>query len=53
MKDSKLEKVYNNILFNLDTIRIEQTSFEDHNKSTVILHLLKEVSDIVKERIYE
>ena len=47
------ETIYNNIMFDLDTIRIEQTTFEDPKSSSLVLHLLKEVSDIVKERVYE
>ena len=53
MKENQLDDLYNKIMFDLDTIRIEQTSIEDPDKSSVILHLLKEVSDIVKERLYE
>lgn len=40
-------------MFDLDTIRIEQTSFDEPDKSYLILKLLKEVGEIVKERIDE
>lgn len=53
MKDKELNLLENNILFDLDTIRIEQTSYDDPDKSYMILKLLNEISDNVKERFNE
>ena len=53
MRDREVQDLKNNILFDLDTIRIEQTSFSEPDKSYTILKLLKEISDIVEERFDE
>lgn len=53
MKEVIADKLYNDIMFDLDTIRIEQTSFEDPDKSYLILKLLKEISDNVGESFNE
>lgn len=50
MKEIIADKLYNDIMFDLDTIRIEQTSFDEPDKSYLILKLLKEISDNVGER---
>ena len=48
--DSELEEVKNNILFDLDTIRIENTSIESPEESYKILKILNQIQDDVKER---
>ena len=48
--DSELEEVKNNILFDLDTIRIENTSIESPEESYKLLKLLNQIQDNVKER---
>lgn len=53
MKEAIADKLYNDIMFDLDTIRIEQTSFEDPDKSHLILNLLKEISENVGGRFNE
>lgn len=53
MKDREVTTLENNILFDLDTIRIEQTSFDDPEKSYLILKLLNEISENIKERFNE
>lgn len=53
MRDKEVTTLENNILFDLDTIRIEQTSFDDPKKSYLILKLLNEISGNIKERFNE
>lgn len=48
--DSELEEVKNNILYDLDTIRIESTSIESPEESYKILKILNQIQDDVKER---
>lgn len=48
--DSELEAVKNNILYDLDTIRIENTSIESPEESYKLLKLLNQIQDNVKER---
>lgn len=48
--DSELEGVKNNILYDLDTIRIENTSIESPEESYKLLKLLNQIQDNVKER---
>ena len=48
--DSELEEVKNNILYDLDTIRIENTSIENPEESYKILKILNQIQDNVKER---
>ena len=48
--DSELEEVKNNILYDLDTIRIENTSIDSPEESYKILKLLNQIQDSVKER---
>ena len=48
--DSELESVKNNILYDLDTIRIENTSIESPEESYKLLKLLNQIQDNVKER---
>ena len=48
--DSELEEVKNNILYDLDTIRIENTSIDSPEESYKILKLLNQIQDDVKER---
>lgn len=50
MKDAEVENLRNNILFDLDTIRIEQTCISDPKGSYKLLKLLKEIQDNVEER---
>ena len=45
-----LESVKNNILYDLDTIRIENTSIESPEESYKLLKLLNQIQDSVKER---
>lgn len=53
MCDAIRDEIYNNILFDLDTIRIEQTTIDDPEQSFMILKLLKEIKDNVSERFNE
>ena len=48
--DSELEGVKNNILYDLDTIRIESTSIDSPEESYKLLKLLNQIQDNVKER---
>ena len=48
--DSELEEVKNNILYDLDTIRIENTSIDSPEESYKLLKLLSQIQDSVKER---
>ena len=48
--DSELEEVKNNILYDLDTIRIENTSIDSPEESYKLLKLLNQIQDSVKER---
>lgn len=48
--DSDLENVKNNILYDLDTIRIENTSIDSPEESYKLLKLLNQIQDNVKER---
>lgn len=50
MKDADVDELYNNIVFDLDTIRIEQTSIDDPQKSFELLKLLNEIKDNVSNR---
>ena len=45
-----LESVKNNILYDLDTIRIENTSIDSPEESYKLLKLLSQIQDSVKER---
>ena len=45
-----LESVKNNILYDLDTIRIENTSIDSPEESYKLLKLLSQIQDNVKER---
>lgn len=47
---SELEEVKNNILYDLDTIRIENTSIDSPEDSYKLLKLLNQIQDNVKER---
>ena len=53
MKDSELDNLYGNIIFDLDTIRIEQTSIDDPSKSFEILKLLHEIKENINDRFNE
>ena len=46
----ELEEVKNNILYDLDTIRIENTSIDSPEESYKLLKLLNQIQDSVKER---
>ena len=48
--DSELEEVKNNILYDLDTIRIENTSIDSPEEAYKLLKLLNQIQDSVKER---
>ena len=48
--DSELEEVKNNILYDLDTIRIENTSIDSPEVAYKLLKLLSQIQDSVKER---
>ena len=48
--DSELEEVKNNILYDLDTIRIENTSIDSPEESYKLLKLLNQIQDNIKER---
>ena len=48
--DADLETVKNNILYDLDTIRIENTSIDNPEDSYKLLKLLNQIQDNVKER---
>ena len=45
-----LEEVKNSILFDLDTIRIENTSIDNPEESYKLLKILNQIQDNVKER---
>ena len=45
-----LESVKNNILYDLDTIRIENTSIDSPEEAYKLLKLLSRIQDSVKER---
>ena len=45
-----LKSVKNNILYDLDTIRIENTSIDSPEDSYKLLKLLNQIQDSVKER---
>lgn len=47
---SDLESVKNNILYDLDTIRIENTSIDSPEEAYKLLKLLNQIQDNVKER---
>ena len=53
MKDADVMTLRNNILFDLDTIRIEQTSIDDPQKSFDLLKLLSEIQGNVNDRFNE
>ena len=48
--DSELEEVKNNILYDLDTIRIENTSIDSPEEAYKLLKLLNQIQDNIKER---
>lgn len=48
--DADLETVKNNILYDLDTIRIENTSIDSPEEAYKLLKLLNQIQDSVKER---
>ena len=48
--DADLETVKNNILYDLDTIRIENTSIDSPEESYKLLKLLNQIQDNIKER---
>ena len=48
--DADLESVKNNILYDLDTVRIENTSIDSPEESYKLLKLLNQIQDNVKER---
>lgn len=48
--DADLEAVKNNILYDLDTIRIENTTISDPEDSYKLLKLLNQIQDNVKDR---
>ena len=48
--DSELEEVKNNILYDLDTVRIENTSIDSPEEAYKLLKLLSQIQDSVKER---
>ena len=48
--DADLETVKNNILYDLDTIRIENTTIGNPEDSYKLLKLLNQIQDNVKER---
>ena len=48
--DSELEAVKNSILYDLDTIRIENTSIDSPEEAYKLLKLLNQIQDNVKER---
>jgi len=48
--DADLETVKNNILYDLDTIRIENTSIDSPEEAHKLLKLLNQIQDNVKER---
>ena len=47
--DSELEEVKNNILYDLDTIRIENTSIDSPEEAYKLLKVLNQIQDSVKE----
>lgn len=50
MNDKQSDELYNHIMFDLDTIRIERTTIDDPLKSYELLKLLKEIQDNINER---
>lgn len=53
MRDSEVGTLRNHILYDLDTIRIEQTSISDPDAAHKLLKLLKEISDNIETRFDE
>ena len=47
--DADLEAVKNNILYDLDTIRIENTSIDSPEEAYKLLKVLNQIQDSVKE----
>ena len=47
--DADLEAVKNNILYDLDTIRIESTSIDSPEEAYKLLKVLNQIQDSVKE----
>lgn len=48
--DADLETVKNNILYDLDTIRIENTTISNPEDSYKLLKLLNQIQDNIKDR---
>lgn len=53
MSDTIIDDLYNQIIFDLDTIRIEQTSIDDPNESFKVLKLLYEIQENINNSFNE
>lgn len=53
MSNPIIDELYNEIIFDLDTIRIEQTSINDPNESFKVLKLLYEIQENINNRFNE
>lgn len=53
MKDREVDELYNQIIYDLDTIRIEQTSIDEPQESFKLLKLLSEIKENVNNRFNE
>lgn len=53
MSDAIIDELYNQIIFDLDTIRIEQTTIDDPNESFKVLKLLYEIQENINNRFNE
>lgn len=53
MSDTIIDELYNQIIFDLDTIRIEQTTIDDPNESFKVLKLLHEIQENINNSFNE
>lgn len=53
MSNPIIDELYDHIIFDLDTIRIEQTTIDDPNESFKILKLLYEIQKNINNRFNE
>lgn len=53
MKDREVDELYNQIIFDLDTLRIEQTSIDEPQESFKLLKLLSEIKENINDRFNE
>lgn len=53
MKDREVDELYNQIIYDLDTLRIEQTSIDEPQESFKLLKLLSEIKENINNRFNE